>query len=140
MIYCDSCARILDDDVQFCPHCNEEDVNWQKESEPIYENPAFKGEVFDKLREINKHVARNPRPEPKQPIYEEKPSPVLYFAMIFLATCFSIFGLIFGIVYAAKRNKNYQALGIVTIIISAVFLMFNLVLFGGLIIMRMLQI
>ena len=132
MIYCDSCARILDDDVQFCPHCNEEDLNWQEtqnwENDTLPLNNPFRGEVFDRLREINKHIAKNPRPEPKQPIYEEKPGPLLYVVMIMLATCFSLIGLILGIVYATKRNKNYQALGIVTIVISVIFLMFNLVL------------
>ena len=132
MIYCDDCARMLDEDVQFCPHCDKEDIHWQNtrdwEEDILMPGNAFRGEVFDKLREINKHIARNPRPDPEPPVYEEKPGPLLYFFMIMLATCFSLIGLVAGVVFAVKRNKNYQVLGIVTIVISVIFLMFNLVL------------
>ena len=143
MIYCDGCARILDEDVQFCPHCNEEDHGWQPGSivheqqnrqRPVV-NTVYRGEVFDRLREINKEIAKNPRPEPKPPVYDEKPGPILYMVFLTLASCFSIVGLILGIVYMRKRNKNYQALGIVTLVVSAVFLTFGFIIAAAMLVL-----
>ena len=135
MVYCDKCARILDEDVQFCPICNEEDPNWQEaQASQSWPAPtdiparAFRGEVFDKLREINQHIEENPRPAPAhQPVYEDKPSGGLYAAMILLAVCLSFVGLIMGIVYLTKPNKHYKHLGIVTLLISAVFMLSGLI-------------
>lgn len=135
MLYCVKCARILDEDVQFCPICNEEDPDWQDIWEPEFaftEIPAkaYRGEVFDKLREINRHIEENPKPEPiKSYIPEEKPSAGLYVAMIILSTCLSFVGLIVGIVYLFNKNKHYQTLGIVTLIISAVFFLSGIIMF-----------
>ena len=131
MLYCVKCARILDEDLQFCPICNEEDPNWQSPPEPIdIPAKAFKGEVFDKLREINQHIEENPKPEPVKTYFqEEKPSAGLYVAMILLSTCLSCVGLIVGIVYLFNKNKHYQTLGIVTLIISAVFFLSGIIIF-----------
>ena len=133
MLYCVKCARILDEDVQFCPLCNEEDPNWQgiQKSESI-DIPAkvFKGEVFDKLREINQHIEENPKTEPaKSYVQEEKPSAGLYIAMILLSACLSFVGVIVGIVYISNRNKHYKTLGVVTLIISTVFLLSGIIMF-----------
>ena len=135
MIYCDKCARILDEDVQFCPICNDEDPNWQdmqKEPDTVdIQSRVFRGEAFDKLREINQHLEENPYQEQepvKRPVYEDKPSAGLYIAMILLSTCLSFVGLIVGIVYATNRNKHYQALGIMILIISVVFLLSGVIL------------
>ena len=133
MLYCVKCARILDEDVQFCPLCNEEDPNWQdsQEPEPVdIPTRVFKGEVFDKLRDINRHIEENPKPEPvKSYVQEEKPGAGLYVAMIMLSICLSFVGLIVGVVYLFNKNKHYQTLGIVTLIISVVFFLSGIIMF-----------
>jgi len=133
VLYCVNCARILDEDVQFCPICNEEDTEWQDIQEAALEDipaKAFKGEVFDKLRDINQHIEENPTPEPvKSYTREDKPSIGLYIAMIMLSACLSFVGLIVGIVYLFNKNKHYQTLGIVTLIISAVFFLSSIIMF-----------
>ena len=138
MVYCDSCARILDEDVQFCPHCNSEDANWQeKPAAPDYKPPAvFRGEVFDRLREINQHIEENPNPNTyKTNKQEEKPAASLYIIIIMMSACLSIVGLIMGIVYASKKNKNYRDLGVVAIVISSIFLLFGVVSVIGIVLM-----
>ena len=133
MLYCVKCALILDEDVQFCPICNEEDPHWQGLQEPEPADipaKAFKGEVFDKLREINRHIEENPQPEPvKTHVHEDKPGIGLYIAMIMLSTCLSFVGLIVGIVYMFNQNKHYRTLGIVTLIISTVFFLSAIIMF-----------
>ena len=143
MIYCGSCARILDTDVQFCPHCNEEDPNWQVPQDvPEYQEPdfipnrVFRGEAFDRLREINQHIEDNPRVEPKKPDPpEDKPSTGLYIAMIMLATCLSFVGLIMGIIYVTNKNKNYHPLGVATLLTSIFFLIFGILFFLAIILL-----
>ncbi|MCL2420999.1 MAG: hypothetical protein FWD03_04005 [Defluviitaleaceae bacterium] len=96
-------------------------------------------DTLDKLREINQHIADNPKPEIVDAVIEEedKPSGGLYIAMILLASCLSCVGLIMGIVYLTKPNKNYRQLGIVTLVISLVILIsgflfiFAMVLFAN---------
>ena len=145
MIYCAKCTKMLEDDVQFCPICNEEDPFWVKgqnsqqatETKTINEAPvlgAFRGEAFDKLREINRHIEENPQAPPNpdnKRNYEENDAPGfgLYIALLGLSVCLSFVGLLVGISFANKRNKHYRALGIVTITISAVFLAISL-MFG----------
>ena len=134
MIYCNSCARILDEDVQFCPLCNEEDPNWQeKEPVPDIAGRAFKGDAFDKLRQINQQIEERgePEPEPAKPFEPppDTPGVGLYVAMIILSMCFSFVGVIMGIVYLVNRNKNYQLLGILTLVISTVFLVSAIIFF-----------
>ena len=132
MLYCNNCAKLLDEDVQFCPICNEEDPSWQEPdtaNNEFVQQGAFKGEAFDKLREINQHIEENPIPDiPKIAEAEEKPGAGAYIALISLSVCFSIGGLILGIMYATRQNKHFQALGIVTIVISLVFLLLGLML------------
>ena len=140
MIYCEDCARILDTDVQHCPYCNLEDENWDNErfiqDHDFSPAPIFKGEVFDKLREINQHIEQQyesntaeaeslqntPGPPP-----EESPGIGLYILMISLASCFSIAGLIAGIIMITKKGKQYQSLGIMTIVISLIFMIIGMV-------------
>jgi len=136
MLYCDSCSRILDEDVRFCPLCNREDPDWQEYKEPEYvPHGVFRGEAFDRLRKINQHLDENP-PEPARlSSPEEKPSDGLYVMLILMSVCLSIVGLIIGIVYASKKNKHFQSMGIVAIVVSSVFLVFGLIFIASLIIM-----
>lgn len=133
MIYCNGCSRILDEDLQFCPHCNDEDENWQdllmpQPQEPIVINPAFRGEAFDRLREINQHIEDNQIYEPeKMAQKEDQPGPFLYVLMIGLSICLSFVAVIAGIIILLKKNKNYHALGVITLVVSTIFLFFAVI-------------
>lgn len=145
MFYCDVCTKMMDEDVQFCPHCNNEDKFWTGDQNIITDAPEklktdhmFRGEVYDRLREINKHISKNPRPEPRAPYYEEKPGAFLYIFFIMVASCFSLIGLIIGIAYIMKRNQNYKTLGVVTFTVSLMFIFFYIVMFVSFIIVGVL--
>lgn len=134
MIYCESCAKILDEDVKICPHCDNEDPNWdssqwEKAPEPVMASSrGFHGEVYDKLRDINQRIEERPEPPVIEPHkQEDKPGVGLYIALIFLAVCLSFVGVIVGIVFAMKENRDYKALGIMTAVISGIFLLFGFV-------------
>lgn len=145
MLYCNKCARILEEDLQFCPICNEEDPDWQARqdfTEPDLisqdfisqdlidhdvSNQAFKGEVFDRLREINKHVEERAADKQEQDdfyMYQNKdqPSVGLYAALILISICFSFIGLIVGIVFMTNKNKSYRTMGLVTLAVSVTFM------------------
>ena len=137
MVYCDKCAKILDEDVQFCPICKEEDPYWMGSPTELFDtldNTAkqFKGETFDKLREINQQIedrppviVENPPPWQETQELEDRPSAALYAFAIMLASCLSFAGLIMGIIYASRKNRHYRTLGIVTIVISLLFMLFS---------------
>ena len=148
MIYCEICARILDEDVQFCPICNEEDPDWNHQSPNVSDNEpvrAFRGEVFDRLREINQNIEKKLEPgsnqssqsdqsnQPNQSdqpglsdLPKEEPGVGLYLLMITLSVCLSFVGLVMGIVYLTKKNENYRTLGVITVAVSVIFLLFGL--------------
>ena len=133
MMYCSACAKMLDEDLRFCPDCNEEDPFWVEadDSPPQVSQGAFRGEVFDKLREINQHIEENPHPPPRpdaERVYEERPGTGLYAALIMLAVCLPVVGLIMGFVYFSKTNKNFQPVGIIAIVVSIVFLLVGLMM------------
>lgn|GEM_PF-2182557 len=139
MIYCDKCSKILEKDVQFCPICNEEDIFWlSSPEEPVAVSQGkFRGEAFDRLREINLHIeekSQNPEPR-KQQIIEEKPSALLYAMIIFLSVFFSIGGLVLGVVYANSRNRHFRSMGFVAIVVSLIFMIFTVVFFFALLLM-----
>ena len=147
MIYCNKCARILDEDVQFCPICNEEDPDWQagqentplpqswiQDQDPTGQNNtsghAVNNEVIDRLREINKHVEENIADPPENTqnqheAHQTQPSVGLYTVMIMVAVCFSCVGLIMGIVFITNKNKNYQYMGYVILAVSITFMIFG---------------
>lgn len=57
MVYCKKCARLLEEDVRFCPYCNEEDETFVPEDETL-----------ERLRQIDEQIAQNTRtPEPPVP-------------------------------------------------------------------------
>ena len=130
MIYCSNCARILDEDVQFCPQCNAEDPDW-KDKEPEQEYISrrfFRGETFDKLREINQHIESSPKVKDESRKYYPKdgqPSLGMYIGLILLAVCLSFVGIIVGIVYSMHRNKDYRALGVFILTLSLIFTLFG---------------
>lgn len=92
---------------------------------------AFRGETFDRLRAINQHIEDNPKwkQEEKRVIYEERPSPLMYAFMLMIAVGLSFVGVIMGIIYINKRNKNYQVLGYITLAISIIFLVIGVLFF-----------
>ena len=51
MIYCTSCSSLLNEDVRFCPHCNNED--------PDFEDFNSDESLAEKLRQANRQVAEN---------------------------------------------------------------------------------
>ncbi|MCL1998589.1 MAG: hypothetical protein FWG65_07475 [Turicibacter sp.] len=124
MIYCDSCMRMLDKEEQFCPFCETEDVSWQSPDDNFVNvSNAFRGDVFDKLQEINQHIEDNQDTPtavlPDEPI----PSPGHYIGLVMLATCFSIAGIVVGMIYLNHANKNFRVLGTVILTISTIFIL-----------------
>lgn len=121
MLYCNNCAKALDEDLQFCPDCGEEDPFW---TAPVIPQGQFRGEVFDRLREINKRIDENSdagsedEPVTQTPMPETYPGAGSYIALLSLAVCFWPGGLILGILYATRKNPHFRSLGIVTIVLT----------------------
>ncbi|MCL2400449.1 MAG: hypothetical protein FWC91_11995 [Defluviitaleaceae bacterium] len=125
---------MLNEDVQFCPECNEEDPNWQTSAELVsfddsgfapssYSSP-FPPDVLEKLQQINQHLQENStqdQPSEKMPPIE-RPGSTLFVMMIFLSVCLSFVGFIIGIGYVMSKHKEYQFMGIVMSIISGFFM------------------
>nr|AGS53427.1 hypothetical protein [uncultured bacterium contig00025] len=133
---------MLDEDMRFCPYCNSEDPDWDES-----------GNIFGKLAQVNDLVGERKEPsnggaasrpeqypilpQPANPIYiqpspvrdaaeDNRPSGGLYAGMILLSVFLSFPGIIVGIVYATKKNRHYQTLGIIMLIIGV----FGLLLSG----------
>ena len=139
MIYCDNCTRILDQDMQICPFCDEKDTNWRDPQKPEVYKPStsyVNSEVFERLREINRHIEEKTESQNFESAEafkpEDKPSKSEYIFMIILAASFSLVGFIIGIVYITKKNKNYQSLGALTLLISMLSSVFWIVVTFGL--------
>jgi len=122
---------MLNEDLRFCPHCNNEDVNWQ-EPDIVIRDPGrvFEPGIYERLLELNQHIEDNPAPEQSPPRhrYNESPSSGLFIFMVLLSIFFSIAGLIAGIVYITKNSKDYQFMGMVMLVISVIFIVFGTIL------------
>ena len=142
---------MLEKDVQFCPHCNEEDLAWQPEYQSPLEQPAeqplqppeqplstpsltqpFPPSVLEKLQQINQHLEDNESPDqdkvPEKVPPEERPGSGLFVLMILLSVCLSCIGFVMGIYYIMSRHKEYQFMGIVMALVSGFFMIFGTII------------
>ena len=96
-------------------------------------------EEFERLRRINEQIKESAASQPisiiedqieepaeaSEEIPEEKPSNGLYVGMMMLSIFVGLAGLIVGIIYVTKKNKHYQTLGIIMMVISVVCLLYT---------------